>query len=282
MGLGRTAHGPAPMLPANSWSSSAVVAAAASSALVACAVSEWWQWQCRGNCTTTAVAPAQVPAAAAASVVRVDGGDGAAGSGKSLRTATTDGVCEWLEKGGFGELVGLFRDGNCTGVDLADLVEPDSHGFSVEQKLMFMGVKEQSQLVALGNALKAEPSLTCTDAGGSGSTAVAAAPAQVPAAAAASAVRVDGGDGAAGSGKSLRTATTDGVCEWLEKGGFGELVGLFRDGNCTGVDLADLVEPDSHGFSVEQKLMFMGVKEQSQLVALGNALKAEPSLSSNV
>jgi hypothetical protein len=55
-------------------------------------------------------------------------------------------------------------------------------------------------------------------------------------------------------------------------------VELFRKDDYTGADLADLVAEDGHGMSVEQKVSFVGIKSQAQIVALARALEAEPSL----
>ena len=44
-----------------------------------------------------------------------------------------------------GEHEPLFRQRAVTGEDLAEVLEPDRHGFSVEQKLGWLGIERQDQ-----------------------------------------------------------------------------------------------------------------------------------------
>ena len=44
-----------------------------------------------------------------------------------------------------GEHEPLFRQRAVTGEDLAEVLEPDRHGFSVEQKLGWLGVQKQDE-----------------------------------------------------------------------------------------------------------------------------------------
>lgn len=48
----------------------------------------------------------------------------------------------------------VFRQQNVQGSDLCDVLEPDKHGFSAEQKLGWLGIKGDAKVVAFAAVLE--------------------------------------------------------------------------------------------------------------------------------
>jgi hypothetical protein len=59
----------------------------------------------------------------------------------------------WVQRHKLSEHEALFRQQKVVGSDLSDVLEPDKHGFSVEQKLGWLGIKGDVQTVAFAAVL---------------------------------------------------------------------------------------------------------------------------------
>ncbi len=59
-----------------------------------------------------------------------------------------------LQRHDLSEHEAVFRQQNVQGSDLCDVLEPDKHGFSVEQKLGWLGIKGDAKVVAFAAVLE--------------------------------------------------------------------------------------------------------------------------------